>query len=194
MIDPQIIFALIGIALGVVGYFLYFRSIFNGQTKPHLFTWFVYFIVDIIVFSAQTLKGGGPGTWVTFTGLIGTFCVSVLAVKFGEKHIRIFDWLSFTMALIAVAIWAATGNPLYSVIISAIINFLAMAPTFRKAYTRPDEESISIWAMDAVRFSFSIAALSIISLTTALFPAALITGNILLIVMIMFRRHKLKRV
>ena len=190
--DYHVVLGGIGALLGLVGYGLYFRSIFRGITKPHLFTWFVYFLTDIIVFAAQVLKGGGPGSWVTFTGIVGTLCVSLLALRFGEKHITVSDWISFFAALAAIILWKATGDPLVSVIIAAVINYLALYPTFRKAYVKPEEESVSIWTLDSVRFSFGIAGLSSLNLTTALFPSAIVTGNLLLIAMILIRRAQLR--
>lgn len=190
--DYHVVLGAIGALLGIIAYALYFRSIFRGVTKPHLFTWVIYFLTDIIVFAAQVAKDAGPGAWVTFTGVIGTFCVSLLALWYGEKRIKAFDWVSFILALGAIVPWVLTGDPLFSVIIAAGINFLAIAPTFRKAYEKPHEESISIWLVDSIRFSFAIAALTTLSLTTALFPAALVTGNIFLIAMIWIRRWQLR--
>ena len=191
--DTQILLGALAALLGVAGYAFYFRSIFRGETKPHFFTWFIYFLLDIIVFTAQVLNGAGPGAWVTLTGLIGTFCVSVVALRQGKKNIRWSDWVSFVAALIAIVLWRMTGDALIAVIIASVINFLAMYPTFRKSFSRPEEESITIWLFDAVRFVIGIAALSTLSLTTALFPAALVTGNALLILMILVRRWQLTK-
>src|SRR3989344_1478781 len=191
--DYHILLGALAALLGVGGYALYFRSIFRGETKPHLFTWLVYFLVDIIVFTAQVLNGAGPGAWVTLTGLIGTFCVSVVALKLGEKHIRWSDWVSFIAALIAIVLWRMTGDALIAVIIASVINFLAMYPTFRKSFSHPEEESVTIWLFDCARFLIGIAALSTLSFTTALFPAALVTGNALLILMIFIRRRQLRK-
>jgi len=192
--DYHVVLGIVGIVLGVVGYWFYFSSIFRGDTKPHLFTWLVYFIVDIIVFAAQVLNNAGPGAWVTFTGLIGTFLVAVVSLRYGEKHITKTDWISFIAALFAIVLWRLTGDPLLSVVIAAVINFLAMAPTFRKAYAKPYEESLSVWLADTVRYMLAIIALATLSLTTALFPAALVIGDTLLILMILIRRRQSDRV
>lgn len=179
--------------LGVLGYTFYFRSIFRGETKPHLFTWLIYALIDIIVFTAQVLNGAGPGAWVTLTGIIGTSAVALVSIRRGEKHITMSDWMSFVAAIVAIVLWRLTSDALVAVVISAAINFLAMAPTFRKAYGKPEEESISIWLADTTRYSLAIVALTTLSLTTALFPAALVLGDALLITMILLRRRQLAK-
>ncbi len=191
MTDYHVVLGAIAALLGIVGYALYFRSIFRGITKPHLFTWVSYSLVDFIVFAAQVVKGGGPGAWTILTGQIGSLAVSVLALRFGEKHITKSDWASFIGVLCAIMLWIATKDPLGAVVISTVINFLAIAPTIRKSYVKPFEESMSIWILDTIRFSLSMTALASFNLTTALFPAAIVVGNLILIGTIAVRRRVL---
>lgn len=191
--DYHIVLGAIAALLGFLGYGLYFRSIFRGETKPHLFTWFTYFLIDIVVFAAQVIKGAGPGAWVTLTGVVGTLCVSVIALRWGEKHITKMDWVSFIAALCAIALWQWTSNPLIAVVIAAVINFLAIAPTVRKSYGNPHQESVSIWLLDMVRFGLGIIALTSLNWTTALFPSAVVAGNALLVGVILIRRRILAK-
>ena len=191
MYDYHVVLGSVAALLGVVGYALYFRSIFQGITKPHLFTWLTYFLIDIIVFTAQIIQGGGPGAWVTLTGVVGTLGVAILALRFGEKHITKSDWASFVGALCAIVLWRITNDPLIAVVIAVVVNFLAMLPTFRKSFARPEEESISIWILDIIRYSIALAALTSFNATTALFPLALVVGDVLLVAMILIRRRQL---
>jgi len=185
----HVVLGAIAALLGIVGYWLYFRSIFRGETKPHLFTWFTYFLIDIIVFAAQVVKGGGPGTWVTLTGVVGTLGVSLLALRFGEKHITKGDWASFIAAFFAIVLWRATNDPLIAVVIATVINFLAVLPTIRKSYLNPYQESVSIWALDIVRFALGIVALASLNMATILFPLGIITANLVLLGTILIRRR-----
>lgn len=191
--DYHVVLGAIAALLGIVGYALYYPSIFLGITKPHLFTWLTYFLIDIIVFIAQVVKGGGPGTWVTLTGVVGTLGVSILALRFGEKHITKSDWASFIGALSAIVLWQLTSNPFVAVVIATATNFLAMFPTIRKSYVNPYQESISIWVVDAIRWTLGIAALTSLNLTTVLFPIGLVVGNCILLAVITLRRRTLSR-
>lgn len=188
-VDTHVLFGIVSAGLGVFAYAFYLRSILAGDTKPHIFTWLIYFLLDAVVFPAQVLKGAGPGSWVTLTGVIGTGIVTLLALRFGEKHITRLDQVSLALALMAFVPWLLTGDPLFSVVLAAGIDLLAMAPTFRKSYRRPHEESTSIWLIDAVRFTLSLYALSIVTITTALYPAVIVIGNTLLVALILMRRR-----
>ncbi len=97
--DYHVIIAVGALLLGATGYFFYFRSIFRGITKPHIFTWLVYGVLDVIVFAAQIIKGAGPGAWALGFSAIVCFIIAVLALYWGEKHITKSDWLAFSVPL-----------------------------------------------------------------------------------------------
>lgn len=191
--DYHIVLGASSVLLGLLGYAIYFRSIFYGKTRPHIFTWSTYFLIDTIVFLAQVLKGAGPGAWGTLIGAVGGLFVSIIALRRGEKHITKLDWTSFIGALFAIGLWQATSNPLVAVVIATIINVFAIFPTLRKSYDNPFEESISIWLLDLIRYGISIIALVAVNWTTVLFPLGLVTTNAILVSTILIRRHILAK-
>jgi len=190
--DYHLILAIIGVFPALVGYSLYFRSIFRGLTKPHAFTWITFFLLDATVFAAQVIRGGGPGAWLTIAGALGNFAIIIFAIRWGEKHITKSDWISFTGALSGIVLWWLTNDPLVAVVIAALVNLLAVLPTLRKSFSKPFEESITIWGLDIIRFSLAVAALTSLNLTTALFPIATILTNATLVTMVLIRRCQLK--
>src|SRR3989338_9631999 len=100
MTDYKIVLGIIAIILGFVGYMPYFREMFLGKTRPHVFSWFVWGLLTGIAFFAQIAKGGGAGAWVTGFSAIICFCIAVLAFFYGEKQITKSDWFSFAGALL----------------------------------------------------------------------------------------------
>lgn len=190
--DYQILFALIGSAIGIVGYVLYLRSVFFGATRPHIFTWLIYAIIDALIFFIQLYDGGGPGAWVTFVGVIGNTAIALSCIKSGERRIAQSDWISFAGALVGIVLWQAADSPLLAVVIVTITNTLAVFPTLRKSFMYPHEESIAIWALDLLRFSFALFALSSFTLTTALFPIGILITNSTLVGIIVMRRKQAK--
>ncbi|MCK9351336.1 MAG: hypothetical protein M0P76_00955 [Candidatus Pacebacteria bacterium] len=50
---------------GIIGYIPYYRDIFRGKTKPHVFTWLIITIIISFGFYAQIKDGGSVGAWVT---------------------------------------------------------------------------------------------------------------------------------
>lgn len=193
MADYHVVLGTITALLAVAAYVFYFRSIFLGETKPHVFTWISYALIDGAVFFIQMSEGGGPGAWILGVAAAMNTLIAVLALWRGEKDIRAVDWACFSGALIGIVFWLGMDNPLGAVIVLTITNTLAIIPTFRKSFLRPHEESITIWALDVVKFSLSIVALESRTLTTVLFPAAIAVTNAILTVMIVIRRKQLAR-
>src|SRR3989344_7888830 len=115
--DYKIILAGIGIVIGFISYASYFRGIFLGQTKPHVFSWFVWAAINWTAFFAQLVKGGGAGAWITATNALLCSVVAVIAISRGEKEITRSDWLSLFCAVAAIIGWILTKNPLTAVIL-----------------------------------------------------------------------------
>jgi uncharacterized membrane protein YhaH (DUF805 family) len=185
---------LLGIAatlLALYSYIPYFRDIFAGKTKPHAFSWLVWFLLTAVAFVAQIKDGGEAGAWVTgFTALVA-FAIFMAAITRGERNITKSDWLCLIGSFLAMGLWAVTDSPLMAVVLITVIDALGFAPTFRKAYRRPQEETLITFILSAIKFVIAIAALSNYSAVTVLYPASLVLMNGLFVTMLIVRRKKL---
>ena len=191
--DYHVVLGVLGVMIAFVGYTFYIRSILVGETKPHIFTWSILGLIDGIVFVAQIVGGAGAGAWPLGVSVIICSIIVALAVKRGEKRITASDWLFLTAALASIGAWVAMRDPLGTVVILTVINVFGTAPTFRKSFYRPDEESMIPWSFDVVRFILALVALETFSLTTALFPVGIVITNLCLVCMVLYRRrHQLK--
>lgn len=181
--DYKIILGISAIGVGVIAYIPYIKSIFWGRTKPHSFAWLIWTLEQTIAFFAQFAKGAGSGAWVT--GLTAFLCllVFIISLRLGEKNITIIDTASFIGALFAIGAWIITKNPLVAVILVVIIDFLAYVPTFRKAYIKPQEEAVTLYAMYIAVWFLSLLALKSYNLTTVLYPAFLLFINTAFVIM-----------
>lgn len=190
MNDYKIILGIIAAAVGFIGYIPYFRDIFKGKTKPHVFSWFVWCLLTGIAFFAQIAEGAGPGAWVTGFAAITCLVVAVLAIFRGEKKITLSDWLSFIGALLGLLLWRLTDNPMLAVILITITDALAFVPTIRKAYYKPYEETIAAWLSYSLKFFIGLMALESYNVTTMLYPSALAVMNGSFALMLYVRRKK----
>jgi len=183
----------IGVLVGLAGYVVYFRGIFQGKIKPHAFSWFVWAVITLIGFLAQVADGAGPGAWVTgFTAAMSFILVVVGLGSSSRALIEKSDIYFFVASLFAVPLWYFTGDPLWSVILITIIDAVAFIPTFRKAYIHTESESVFHASCAGIKFVFGIFALQHFSITTVLYPASLIVMNIGFVAMLVWRRHALK--
>lgn len=185
------ILGVVATLIAFYSYIPYFRDIFKGKTKPHAFSWLVWFLLTAIGFVAQVQDRAGAGAWVTgFTAFVAFF-IFLAAIYRGEKHITKSDWACLIGAFAAMGLWALTKTPLLSVILITIIDALGFAPTFRKAYHKPHQETMQTFTLSALKFVIAIFALEHYSVVTVLYPASLVLMNGLFVVMLMSRRRLL---
>lgn len=188
------ILSAIAIALTILAYFPYIRSILKGETRPHVFSWVVWGISTFIVFLAQLADEGGVGAWpIGISGLI-TLYVAILAyTKKSDNTITKIDWLFFILAIASLPVWYLTSNPLLAVVILTAADVLGFGPTFRKAYICPFEEQLMFFVIMTLRNLISITALEHYSMTTVLFPAVIAATCLIFIAMVIHRRRTLTR-
>ena len=185
----HVLLGLIAVAIGIVGYIPYYRDIFWGITKPHPFTWLGFAILNGITFIAQVITGGGPGAWVTAITTIATIGIATLAFTRGEKDITLFDWICFGGALIGIVLWKLTSNPFWAVFMVTIADLLAFAPTYRKGFLRPYEETATLYTMSVFKYAISLFAFTTFNLTTAFFPVAMVAANLSMVLLLVVRRR-----
>jgi len=188
MISKEMIGGL-SVLVGLAGFVPYFWAMYKREVKPHVFTWFTWGLLAGLVFAAQWTEGGGAGAWNI--GIIAFVCflVAVLALFVGEKNITRKDWVTFVAALIAIPVWWLTDDPVGSVILATLINFLAFLPTFFKSYHKPREESLGYYVFSTIGFVLSIWALEVYNLTTVLYPGYIVVANIAFAAMVLWRRR-----
>ncbi len=191
--DYHLIISVIASFIGIASLAPYFQDIFRGTTKPHVFTWFLWGILTGLACVAQVSAGGGVGAWATGIESIACFTISAFALRWGEKDIRPFDWVAFAAAFAGIFLWYATNNPLYAVLIIMAVDIAAFAPTFRKAYGKPQEETMSAFALSAVRWALVLVALESFNLTTALYPASVALTDMAFVALLLWRRRQLLR-
>jgi hypothetical protein len=166
--------------IGIAGYVPYFRDIFRGTTKPHPFSWFLWALLASIAFAAQLVKGAGPGAWASGVSAVANFGICIASLVRGERTIKRTDWFCLGAALIGILSWLIVGDPSAAIVLVTATNSLAFAPTIRKSYERPGEETPSTYLLSAIKWGLACTALDTFSLTTALFPFSSFTLNAVL--------------
>lgn len=191
--EYKLVLAYVAVALQACSYLFYFWGIYKGKTKPHAFTWFVWGVMNIVAFAAMLLSGGGAGAWVIFVNIIG--CLLIAGIGVAQKHVIYdkYDWLALAGALAGVFLWWITEDPLYAVVLVCVSDFIALIPTFRKAYRLPFEENTPSFAIGVIHYPLSILALKTLTLTTWLYPAVITILDGALAVLILLRRKQLQK-
>jgi hypothetical protein len=168
----------------------YIRDVLKGTTRPHLFTWLVWSLMTSMAFLAQVIGGGGPGAWVTGCVAALATVVFVLSISHGETRRTRLDWLSLGGCGIAAIAWLLTSDPTLSVVLVTAIDATAFAPTLRKSWMKPREETLVTHALSMIKHGLSIIALTRLSIVTGLYPATLLVMNVFLVTLLVTRRRR----
>jgi hypothetical protein len=191
LLDYKILLGIAATILGISGYLPYFRDMLRKRIKPHAFSWLIWAILTFIAFSVSISKGGAAGAWTLGAQGILNIIIAAAAMRSGETRITGLDKLCLGLALFGIALWVVTMNSLWGVVISSIVDLIALVPTLTKAYKNPFEESTSLFILSGLGFVLSLFALGSFSLVTALYPSVIIVANTLLVLMILLRRRAL---
>ena len=179
------------IVLTFAAFYPYVRGIFQGAVKPHVFSWVIWGTTTFVVFLAQLEARGGVGAWpIGVSGSI-TMLIAMLAyVKRADVAITKTDWLFFSAAMSSLPLWYLTSDPMWAVVVLTAVDLLGFGPTVRKANASPYSESLTFFALFAVRNSIVVMALENYSVATVLFPATIAAACVLLMALIVYRRHE----
>lgn len=181
--------AAFAIALTLVAFWPYIRSIHQNKTKPHIFSWILWGSTTFIVFLAQYADKGGAGAWpIGISGLITLYVAFLAYQKKSDITITGSDRIFFSLGLLSLPVWYFTNDPLWAVIILTAVDLAGFAPTFRKAYFSPKEEPITFYLLMTLRNFIVLTALENYTLTTTLFPALVGLAALILVIMIILRR------
>ncbi|HEB93245.1 MAG TPA: hypothetical protein ENI94_07220 [Gammaproteobacteria bacterium] len=180
------------VILTFIAFFPYIRSILQGKTKPHVFSWVIWGSTTFVVFLAQLADKGGAGAWpIGVSGVITLFVAFLAYRKKSDSTISKIDWLFLIMAMTSLPFWYLTADPLWAVLILTTVDVIGFGPTFRKAYCFPHDERLTFYLIFVVRNFIAVAALEHYSLTTVLFPVATAVACLLFILMVAYRRRML---
>lgn len=90
--------------------------------------------------------------------------------------------------LLAIYLYAVEEKAFESIILLIIADTLAYLPTFRKTFSKPFEESISMFILWSIATIFWILAMDKVNFLTAWYQSSIFSINILLIFFIIIRR------
>lgn len=190
--DYKIALGAAATVLGFIGYLPYVRDTLRGTTRPHIFSWFVWGIMETIAFFAQIAGGARAGAWATGTSAVIMFFIVGITLTHADKQIRMLDWVALFGALVGMFLWQLTNSPLLAIIFVTIADALAFIPTFRKAYHKPHEETLFEYVCSALKWIVSLPALGSFNPTTVLYPASLIITNSAFVIMALVRRKHMQ--
>ena len=191
MQDLKIIFAILSILIGTLGFLPYVKDILLGRTKPHSYTWLIWTITQGIAVAGLWYGNGNLGSIELTIGTILVFLVFLLSLKKGTSNITRNDTATLTIALLAVIVWWQMNNPLLAIIMVSGIDAFGFIPTLRKSWQEPWSETVLTWTLFSVGNIFAILALSSYNFFTLTYLVTITIFNIAIISICLIRRKQI---
>lgn len=186
--EVKFFFGIASSILAVICFAPYLRDILLRKTEPHRYSWLVWTILQTVGVMAQLKEGAGYGAWALAIGAVFCFSIFLLSFKYGTKNISKFDVGCLVASLGAIVIYFSISNPVWAIIVVALVDFVGFLPTFRKGYEEPFTETTSAFIMSATANALSLIALQNYNVTTVLYIASLLLTNSSFAAMILWRR------
>ena len=120
---------------------LYIKDILLAKTKPQRMTWFIWVILLSIAFFAQLSKGGTWSLITTGIDWLGVVIIFILSIKRGMGGATKLDKMALVGAGVGLIIWYFTNEPLFAILITIFIDFIAGMLTILKTYKHPETET-----------------------------------------------------
>lgn len=193
MQETKTIISIIAVLLTFIGYIPYIRDTFQGKTKPHVYTWFIWGFVTAIAYALQVSAGAGVGSWVTLAVVIMMFSIFILGMFNGKKDITRSDTFFFILSFVALLLWLVAKQPILSIIFVSMTDILGFIPTIRKSWNKPYSETLFSYEMNTFRHGLSVLALQSYSIVTWLYPVTWTIANGLFSLMLIIRRKQISK-
>jgi hypothetical protein len=181
----------ISAGLSIFCYLPYIRDIFLKKTQPHAYSWLVWTLLQVTGTLAGFKDGGGYGTWAIGVGSLFCFLIFLLSFKYGTKNISSFDFLCLLACLVAILFYIKLDNPLWSVLVVTIIDFIGFLPTYRKGWEEPETETVSTYLIAATSYLLALFALQNYTVITLLYVVSLLITNSTFAALVLMKRAKI---
>jgi len=189
--DTKTLFSALSVAIGVIAFIPYIKDALVSKTQPHQFTWLIFAIVQGTSAAIIWQNGGMKGSLILIVGAFLTIIVFLISLFNGKWDIAKIDIAVLAIALSAIIIWLFLDNPLLAVFVLTSIDLIGHIPTFRKSYSKPYTENISLWGAFAVADLLAILALESYTVLTLTYLTAITAMNIAVTTFLIIRRYQI---
>ncbi|HSX28769.1 MAG TPA: hypothetical protein VLF60_04960 [Candidatus Saccharimonadales bacterium] len=160
-----------------------------GKSRPHLYSWLIWSIMNAIVWLNQWSHAAGPGAWSTFMMMVLSAVIFVIALwqwrtGTADHKLTTMDQWCFGGAIASIVILVLYSTGPISILAATITDGLAFASTYRKIWSHPSSEPASNYTLNTIRQSLVIAAIGSYNFVTLAFPVSLIFLNVITVVLI----------
>jgi hypothetical protein len=198
----------ISVAITLSGYTIYIWQMYpalgESPAKPHPLSWCLFGFLTATGWVAQVAQGAQEGSWCL--GVTAGFCFLIALisyVRFSNDWRR--SWadgnnLRFDLVVTALALalflgsLAVIGDPRLAsaaALCATGADFISYWPTFKKAWSRPEEDSALNFGYNSIKCLPALLALGSYSIATTVYLAMLLVVNGFFSLFLLIRRRAL---
>lgn len=187
---------IISALISVAGSAAYIRDTFLGRSKPNLVSWSMWALAPLIGTAAALSIHAD--VWATIRVFLAGFLplLVVLASFINPKgywKLTLFDFFCGACSLLAIIIWLLLGLAQGAILLAVLGDGLALLPTLRKAWTRPDTETGLTYLAGFVSTALIIPSIPRWNIENSAFQIYLLIANTLLLFSIYRKRIKFSK-
>lgn len=183
------IFIVISSLLALISPIVYARAILKGEAKPHRTTRFVLLIITALSTASLLANNNTVAVWLAGVSTIQAIIIFILSLKHGMGGWAKLDLVCLLIALMGIAAWQTTNNPLLGLYFSILADFTGMIPALIKTYRLPKTEIATFFVLDTVAAVFTMFAISNFSIENIAYPVYIFAINIVMTLLIVIPRH-----
>jgi len=168
------IFSYLSVFFDLLANIPYTYRVIKGLIRPHPFTWLVWTILTAIMAIVQFNEGAGGGSWLLINTTFFNIIITIFAFKNGMIYADKKDYIVLGFCLACIPLYFYFNLPLYTALVITIIDSVSFIPTIRKAFKDPNGDSAIFQFLMVVAYSCSLLAMDTYTVTTCVFPIAMV--------------------
>ncbi|KKU67924.1 MAG: putative RNA methylase [Parcubacteria group bacterium GW2011_GWA2_47_16] len=171
---------IIGIVSGLLAlssYFFYIPAILKGDTKPNRASWWIWGGVGVLIVASYYVSGARSTIWVPLSEAIGPAIIALLSIKYGEGGWTRLDRWCLVGAGIGTFLWWFTNSALVGLVVYLFIDLMAVIPTIKKSFHRPEHEDKKAWGLAFGGQLLNLLAVEKAAFSILLYPIYMIITN-----------------
>lgn len=185
-------FAYITIFTSFIGGYFYIKGTLTGKTKPNRASWLIWFLAACTASIVQFSSGAGLSAIPIF--MAGFIPLLVLLASFKNKNAYwkagLLEYTCLFFAILSLVAFLILKTGVWATIFAILADGLGFIPTFVKSWKEPKTENLGPFISGIFNPFISIATLSAFSFNTIGFAIYLFAGNLIEILIVLYRRRK----
>jgi len=178
------VFIIISSLLALISPIVYSIAIFKGEAKPHRTTRLVLLLITSLTTASLFAQKNQVAIYLAGVSTIQSIMIFTLSLKRGMGGWSKTDMLCLFIALIGIALWRITENPVVALYCAIGADFAGMIPALIKTSKFPKTEVWTFYLLDVFAAFFILLALETWTLQEYSYPIYIMLINLVMVILI----------